>query len=50
MTIGGFYARGRIVPEATVDFALFVAAMLLIVWLLWPSSRDEASEHDQQDH
>jgi uncharacterized membrane protein YccC len=41
-TIAGFYARGLIKPEFTVDFAMGCAFMLLLLWLLWPSKRDKA--------
>lgn len=44
VTIAGFYARGRIQPEFTVDFALFCGFIILLLWLLWPSKRDEAGE------
>lgn len=41
VAIGGMYARGRIQPEFTVDFAMLCGFVLLLLWLLWPSKRDE---------
>lgn len=40
VALGGMYARGRIHPEWTVDFAFFCGFVLLLLWLLWPSRRD----------
>jgi len=42
VALGGMYARGRIHPEFTVDFALFCLSVLLLLWLLWPTKRDKA--------
>ncbi|MBB3747429.1 putative Ca2+/H+ antiporter (TMEM165/GDT1 family) [Rhizobium sp. BK591] len=41
VAIGGLWARGRIVPEATVDFAMFCGFVVLLAWLIWPSSKGE---------
>jgi membrane protein implicated in regulation of membrane protease activity len=37
----GMYARDRIHPEFTVDFALFCVFVLVLLWLMWPSKRNE---------
>lgn len=42
VALAGLYARGRLQPEFTVDFALFCGFVVLLLWLLWPSKRDKA--------
>ncbi|MGR9169594.1 hypothetical protein [Rhizobium sp. KDH_Rht_773_N] len=41
VALGGLWARGRIVPEATIDFAMFCCFVVLLAWLIWPSSKGE---------
>jgi membrane protein implicated in regulation of membrane protease activity len=44
VAIAGFYARGLIKPEFTVDFMFFCGFIVLLLWLLWPAKRDNPKD------